>query len=274
MTKMPVSYTKKLTLLFALITCGQLLFAAEKTDSLKKLDINLDSLKKQVQLSVNDSLKGQLYTAIAGQYMQYDTIKSKKIRIEYQDAAIANTLKAIHYFSKYNDTIGLRMSFDNLAKVYHAQKKYPQTKWFILQSNSLSRGLNDNPNIIASLIELAALKTEIKDYSLAMRDLNEALTISSKNHYARQESLVQLNYAMLYTSMKNTAKSAKALQRHLAIDDSIKKAEQAILVARIKAADSLEQAKKKEYLSSSKGPYAFNFSKTQNSLQYLSLSLF
>ena len=274
MTKMPVSYTKKITLFLALIPCGQLLIAAEKTDSLKKVDINLDSLKKQLQLSVNDSLKGQLYTAIAGQYMQYDTIKSKRIRIEYQDAAIANTLKAIHYFSKYNDTIGLRMSFDNLAKVYHAQKKYPQTKWFILQSNSLSRGLNDDTNIIASLIELAALKTEIKDYSLAMRDLNEALTLSSKNHYARQESLVQLNYAMLYTSMKNTAKSAKALQRHLAIDDSIKKAEQAIMVARIKAADSLEQAKKKEYLCCCFGLFAFFFSFLFFFLQYLSLSLF
>lgn len=274
MTTMPVSYTKKLILLLALVTFGPALFAAEKTDSLKKAEVNLDSLKKKVQLSVNDSLKGQLYTEIAGRYMQFDTISNKKIRSEYQEAAIANTLKAIHYFSKYNDTIGLRASFNNLAKVYHAQKKFPQTKWFILQSNSLSRELNDNPNIISSLIELAALKTEIKDYTLAMRDLNEALALSSKNHYARQESLVQLNYAMLYSSLKNPSKSAKAMKRHLAIDDSIRKAEEAVLAARIKAADSLAMAKKKAYLNSNKGPYAFNFSKRSGSLPYLSLSLF
>lgn len=274
MTTMPASYTKKLILLITLAACSQLIFAAEKTDSLKKAEVNLDSLKKQVQLSVNDSLKGELYTQIAGQYMGYDTISNKKGRIEYQEAAIANTLKAIHYFSKYNDTIGLRMSFNNLAKVYHAQKKYPQTKWFILQSNSLSRELNDNPNIITSLIELAALKTEIKDYTLAMRDLNEALALSSKNHYARQESLVQLNYAMLYSSLKNPSKSAKAMKRHLAIDDSIRKAEEAVLAARIRMADSLAMAKKKAYLNSNKGPYAFNSSKRSNSLPYLSLSLF
>ena len=52
----------------------------------------------------------------------------------------------------------------------------------------LSRAKNDNPNIIASLLELASIKTDIKDYTLAMRDLNEALSISSKNHYPKLES--------------------------------------------------------------------------------------
>jgi len=272
--EMPVSYTKKLLLYILLIFCAQPLFAADKADSLKQSLNNIDSLKKQLQVSVNDSLKGHIYTQIAGQYMKFDTIKNKQTRVEYQDAAIANTLKALHYFSKYNDTIGLRTCFDNLARVYHAQKKIPQTKWFILQSNSLSRALNDKPGIITSLMELAALKAEIRDYTLAMRDLNEALALSSQNHYASQESQVQLSYAMLYTSMKNPAKSAKALKRHLAIDDSIKKAEEAILIAKIKAADALEQIKKKESMLNSKKPYAFSFSKKPGSLQYLSLSSF
>src|SRR6185312_1818235 len=265
---MPVSYTKKYLLLFLLAVSSQFGFAADKADTLKqKISLSLigvDSLKKQLEYTA-DSLKGQIYTHIAMQYMNYDTISNKKTRHEYQEAVLSNTMSALHYFSRYNDTTGLRICFDHLATVYHAQKKYAQAKWFILQSNTLSRTKNDVPNIIASLIELAGIKKDIKDYSLAMRDLNEALSLSSKNHYAQQESQVQLTYAMLYTSMDNRAKAAVALKRHTIIDDSIKKAEAKLLMAQLKKADSIERAKKKLYMISSSKSYVVNLSGRQDS---------
>ncbi len=55
-----------------------------------------------------------------------------------------------------------------------------------------------------SLIKLAAIKMDIKDYSLAMGDLNEALKLSVDNHDPRTESKVQLNYALLYNRMKTS----------------------------------------------------------------------
>jgi len=274
----PVFNTKKNILLIAAILCGQLLFAAGKTDSLKqKISIvvsNIDDLKRQLKTVANDSLKGPLYSRIAAQYLSYDTITNKKTRLEYQEAALSNTYLALHVYSRYNDTAGLRLCFDNLAKVYHAQKKFAQAKWFILQSNTLSRAINDNQNIITSLLVLASIKTDIKDYSLAMRDLNEALTLSSKKHYPQLESQVQLSYAMLYSTMEKPAKAAVAMKRHVAIDDSIKKAEEAILLAKQRIEDSLEAAKKKAYLTASRKPYAFSSSKKSDSLQYLSLSSF
>lgn len=274
---MPVSYTKKYLLLFILALGNRFTFAADKADTLKQKVslslINVDSLKKQLQYSA-DSLKGQIYTHIAMQYMEYDTISNKKTRVEYQEAALSNTMSALHYFSRYNDTTGLRICFDHLATVYHAQKKYAQAKWFILQSNTLARLKNDVPNIISSLIELASIKKDIKDYSLAMRDLNEALNLSSKNHFARQESQVQLSYAMLYTSMDKRVKVATALKRHTTIDDSIKKAEEKLLMAQIKKADSIEAAKKKLYMKSSSKSYIVNLSGRQDSLRFLSFSLF
>jgi len=274
---MPVSYTKKYLLLFLLAVSSQFAFAADKADTLKqKISLSLigvDSLKKQLEYTA-DSLKGQIYTHIAMQYMNYDTISNKKTRREYQEAVLSNTMSALHYFSRYNDTTGLRICFDHLSTVYHAQKKYAQAKWFILQSNTLSRTKNDVPNIIASLIELAGIKKDIKDYSLAMRDLNEALSLSSKNHYAQQESQVQLTYAMLYTSMDNRAKAAVALKRHTIIDDSIKKAEAKLLMAQLKKADSIERAKKKLYMISSSKSYVVNLSGRQDSLRFLSFSLF
>lgn len=271
--------TSKLFLLILLAFSCQSLFASDKTtDSLKnKVAISagiVDSLKKQVQITSNDSLKGTLYTQIAHQYLRFDTVSNKKARTAYQESVLSNTLSAIHYYSKYNDTAGLRLSFDDLAHVYHAQHKYTQAKWFIIQSNTLSRDKNDNPNIIASLIELASIKTDIKDYSLAKRDLNEALVLSSKNHYPQQQSEVELGYAMLYRGMKNYSKANIALKRHRAIEDSIRKAEEATMLAKVKAADSVQQVKKKVYMSNNSKLYVFNSSKKPDSLQFFYLSSF
>jgi tetratricopeptide (TPR) repeat protein len=226
----------------------------------------VDSLKQELNAIVDDSLKAPMYTQISSEYSKYDTISNKKQRHIYQNLAISNTLSAIHYYSKYDDTTGLRVSFDMLAKVYHDQHKYTQAKWFILQSNTLSRAKNDNPNIIASLIELSSIKSDIKDYNLAIRDLNEALTISSKNHYQKQESQVQLHYALLYNVMRNYTKASIALKRHNAIDDSIKRDEEARMMAKVNMKDSLQFMKKKLYTISNKRSYKANSSKRIASL--------
>lgn len=270
-----IPYAKRTFILFILLIPSYTLFAAAKTDSTTMADSinltvqeqikirpsNLDSLKNELDITVDDSLKAAIYSQIAIEYLKYDTVSDKKQRHAYQNDAIKNTLSAVHYYSRYNDTIGLRLSFDMLAKVYRQQHKYPQAKWFILQSNALSRAKNDDLNVIASLIELSSLKTDIKDYTLAMRDLNEALSISSKNHYPQQESEVQLHYALLYNAMKNYSKADLALKRHNAIDDSIRKAEEARLMAKLNTKDSLLQAKKKVYTISNKKLYKNSSSK-------------
>ncbi|MBV8390222.1 MAG: hypothetical protein JO080_10520 [Mucilaginibacter sp.] len=250
-------YTKKLVLLIIFLLSSYTLFASvNRIDSLGLQEqstskINpIDSLKKVLSNVADDSLKAPLYSKIASQYLRFDSVANKRDHHFFQTGAINNTLSAIHYYSKYNDTTGLRNSFDVLARVYHAQHKYIQAKWFIIQSNSLSRAMNDNPNTIASLLELASIKTDIKDYKLAVRDLNEALSISSKNHMAKMEAEVQLHYAMFYNIIKNSEKAAAAMKRYDAINDSIKRDHEARMLAKLKTTDSLQQVKKKVYMSS------------------------
>jgi hypothetical protein len=189
-------FTVKKLVLFIIITlcCFELRANTNGTDSLilkqspQLTKSVIDSLKQELGAIIDDSLKAPVYTQIAQQYIKIDTISNRKTRVSYQNLAIANTLSALHLYSRYNDTSGLQTSFDDLARVYHAQHKYSQAKWFILQSNSLARIKNNNPAVINSLLELASIKTDIKDYKLAMRDLNEALQIASQNHYSKQES--------------------------------------------------------------------------------------
>ncbi|RYZ96524.1 MAG: hypothetical protein EOP47_23695 [Sphingobacteriaceae bacterium] len=183
---------------------------------------DLDSLKQQLKITSDDSLRAHIYGQIAAEYMLYDTVSNKVKKLVYQNEALINSYAALHLYSKYNDTTGLRTCYDNLATVYHSQKKYSQAKWFTLQSNHLSRVINDVPNIIASLIKLAAIKTDIKDYTLAMQDLNEAQVLSNKSKAAPAKAAVQKTYAKLYTRMNKKSKATAALKRSKAITDSIR----------------------------------------------------
>jgi tetratricopeptide (TPR) repeat protein len=240
---------KKLLIFIVIISCGfkAAAFSSEPDSSIQKVQpalTVLDSLQQQLTLTTNDSLKSGIYAQVAAEYLKYDKLTDKKTKLAYQTNALNYTYLALHSYSKYNDTTGLRVCFDNLSKIYRSQKKYSQAKWFILQSNSLSRIKNDVPNIMASLITLANIKMEIKDYKLALRDLNEALQLSTVNHYPKTESAVQESYALLYSHLKNYPKEAQALKRHDFIEDSIRKAEIAQLMAKSSKQDSV-QAKKK-----------------------------
>lgn len=243
---------KKLILLIITLIYGSISYAytLHADTSVKQPTVAIsiiDSLKQQLQLATNDTLKSSIYTQIATEYLKYDNLDSRTKR-SYQAQALNYSYLALHLYSNLGDTTGLCTTFNSLAKVYRSQKKYPQAKWFILQSNTLSRAKKDIPNIMASLIVLANIKMEIKDYSLAMRDLNEALTLSKINHQPKVESTVQEGYVLLYTHLKNYTKADIAAKRHDFIEDSLLKSQE-VLVA--KTLDTL-QVKKKVYQASRK----------------------
>jgi len=208
-----------------------------------------DSIRTAVQLQMrSDSSKAAEFAQKANEFLNYDTISDKKDKLAAENEAISYTMKAIHFYSRCDDSVGLRNSFNVLAKVYRSEKKYAQAKWFILQSNTISRGKNDVPNIITSLLLLAGIKTDIKDYSLAMRDLNEAMKLADSSKQPKTAAAVQLGFVMLYNNMKNYSKADIALKRYNFINDSIQHSADAKLAA---TADSI-QRKKKFYLTSSK----------------------
>lgn len=240
---------KKLYSFLVIALCVSKVFSTSlPVDTLKPLPVSaedvISSMKAILDTTDNDSLRIKFYAQLASEYLKYDSISNKKSKLRFQNEALNYSYLALHLYSRYNDSTGMRNCYDNLAKVYHSQKKYPQAKWFILQSNTLSRELNDIPNITASLVKLASIKMDIKDYSLAMRDLNEALKLSLEQHDAQAESTIQYNYAMLYNRMKNYDKGTIAFNRHIFIDDSIRKKSEAITIARIITADSTQIKKK------------------------------
>jgi len=250
------------------------LVEAAHIDSVKRelKGLGVDKLMQQLKTNKYELLKGPIYSAIASRYLNYDTLSNKKQIASYQSEAINYTMLALHQYSMYDDTVGLRSCFDNLTKAYFAQKKYTQAKWFVLQSNNLSRLKNDVPNIITSLLTLSAIKSAIEDYTLAMTDLNEALKLSVTHHYPKMQSEVLRNYALLYNRLKDYTKEAAVLKKRDVLNDSIRRDERAKYLAALNAQaliqkkklDSLQ--KKKVYTYNIRKPYKNNSSKKMASL--------
>ncbi len=131
--------------------------------------------------------------------------------------AISYIMQGLHIYSKFKDTIGLRQTFDHLGLVYGLQKKYTQAKWFILQSNTLSRQQRDTPQIINSLINLASVKKAIKDYKLADKDIREAAMLAKmfqqeKMRIHRADSMKSIT-AISDTQLANSRQKKTTLKK-------------------------------------------------------------
>lgn len=232
---------KKLVLLSAYIVLFSL---ATKAD-------NLDSLKQQLQVTTDDIAKAGIYTRIANCYLVgiKPTSNSYTKRIS-QENAINYTMLAMKAYYKYSDTTGMIGSYSNLSKAYRLQKKYAQAKWFILQANTLARRQKAAPAVVNTLIDLASIKIDIKDYNLAKKDLKEAHRVAMKNNFTAQDSVVKLAYTRLYTFIQ-VPPSENVFQ---GLDESIKKEELAYEAKQKKLAAlaALKMAKKKPSIAKKK----------------------
>ncbi|BAU52105.1 hypothetical protein [Mucilaginibacter gotjawali] len=74
-------------------------------------------------------------------------------------------------FRIYNDA---SYNFSELARLYVKQNRLSEAKWFLLQSNNISRQQNDDKHTIENLVELASIKATMGDVLLARQDLAEA----------------------------------------------------------------------------------------------------
>ncbi len=187
----------------------------------------VDSLQARFDVATTDASKARLLTKMANSYMNYSALQDKQLKTSFQENALKYTYQALHFYSRNDDSTGLRICYDRLARVYRDQRKFTQAKWFILQSNTMARAQGDVPNITKSLITLAGIKMDIKDFDLAERDLGEALELSSVNRFSDYQADVMLGYSRLYKGLHRPVKAVAAEQRYSYIKDSMKRDSQA-----------------------------------------------
>ena len=170
---------------------------------------------------------------IKKQTVYADSLNKKALQLAVTGAgskdlneAIELIMKGLHTYSRYHDSIGLRQTFDHLSLVYRLQKKHIQAKWFAIQANSMARDMQDTLNIIQTLLNLSAIKTHIKDYDLAKRDLNEALKLAKQQPKVDLQIDVQRGIALFYTAEGDANRSSAAMDSILFLKDSVAKVEE------------------------------------------------
>jgi preprotein translocase subunit Sss1 len=138
------------------------------------------------------------------------TARAKKVRAR----TVGNLIGDIRYYSKNRNMVGLRQTFDDLSRAYQSQRKYSQAKWFILQSNTLSREYKDTINIINSLLKLSTIKIAIKDYDLAEADMHDAINLATLRRDDNLRLQAQQLLKNLYVKTGNS-KKALAITHHI-----------------------------------------------------------
>ena len=94
------------------------------------------------------------------------------------EAAEADIMRTAQHNMRFRIYADASYNFSDLARMYVHQNRFSEAKWFLLQSNIISRQQNDDNHTVANLIDLALIKANIGDYELAQQDLGEAHDIA------------------------------------------------------------------------------------------------
>lgn len=97
-------------------------------------------------------------------------------------------------------------NFSDLAQLYVQQKRFSEAKWYFLQSNFLSRQQNNDKLTINNLMQLAGVKSNIGDFTLAQQDLIEARDMAASHGWLIDLILVEKKLKSIQNSRIQTSK--------------------------------------------------------------------
>ena len=155
-----------------------ILFSIISLSASAQLHVNFDFLKKKhIVLPLIGAARCHHFNraAITATVSPVDVqpyiLDQTQFSLEAQEKMIIKTVKHNMSWRIYNEA---SYNFSDLAGVYIKLHRLSEAKWYLLQSNSISREENDDKHTIANLISLASVKTDIGDSVSARADLVEA----------------------------------------------------------------------------------------------------
>ncbi|MDF3077135.1 MAG: tetratricopeptide repeat protein [Sphingobacteriaceae bacterium] len=164
--------------------------------------------------TTNRELKN--YEEAASAYIDIATVKG--LQKKYTEAEQIIFKKALP-LSKWSKPNRMR-SFSALAELYMAQKRYSEAKWYYLQESKVADFLNDQQTKIASLINIAQVKTTLGDQVQALNDYKEAERIASQNRYFSSLIEIKGNMGDIYLQQGDYASAGTAIDEYRKLKDS------------------------------------------------------
>ncbi|WP_443936949.1 hypothetical protein [Pedobacter sp. MW01-1-1] len=116
---------------------------------------------------------------VAKNFNRYGDAIIKMSNLHYQlgrftDAEQILLNVALKNYSKLGSRNGVMNTYSLLGKVYLANNKYTQSMWFYTQQGILAKQLKSDYAYIESILGIAQVKIRKKDFTLALKDLNNA----------------------------------------------------------------------------------------------------
>jgi len=170
------------------------------------------SLKKRVRLPLiaivdNNSAKNlQAGKLIPGKIPALNLSQS-----DYSlEAAEEQMIKTAQHNMRFRIYDVASYNFSDLAKLYIKQKRFSEAKWYLLQSNSISRQENDDKHTIANLMDLALIKADMGDITLAQQDLAEARQLAAAKKWT--DNMTDIDKEVKYIQQNKTTASKTELR--------------------------------------------------------------
>jgi hypothetical protein len=136
-----------------------------------KIDLKKHERFPQLAPVKDHSLKRLPAAKIERGIIRRVTFATADYGLELAEAAVMKTAQHHMRFRVYDEA---SYDFSQLAELYMQQKRFSEAKWYLLQSNSISRQENDDQHTISNLMDLAIVKASLGDVVLAQQDLSEA----------------------------------------------------------------------------------------------------
>jgi len=127
-------------------------------------------------------------------------ISRSEISYQLAEASMIKTVQRNMRYGIYSDA---SYNFSELARLYLQQNRLSEAKWYLLQSNSISRQQGDNKHTISNLIDLAVVKANAGDYKLALQDLEEAHSIARYKGF--KSELTEIDQTILFIKQQRDA---------------------------------------------------------------------
>jgi hypothetical protein len=138
------------------------------------------------------------------------------------DIAEAILLKEAKHHMRYRQYTIASTDFNTLAKLYTVAKRFSEAKWFLLQSNAISKRENNDKLTITNLLDLATIKAAMGELTLARTDLKEAHDLA--NLKGMSIDLAEIDKITREIEFKNgSASFAKAEVRYAAAVEASRK---------------------------------------------------
>jgi hypothetical protein len=185
----------RLVILFCAISFSASAQFWQKIGFKKKHDI-----LPELQLSKNNSISHISNTLnLNGLQVQPLVLEQCEFSLEVAEVTVMEMAKHNMRFRIYNDA---SYNFSDLAQIYIKLHRLSEAKWYLLQSNNISRQENDDKHTISNLISLAAVKVDIGDIPSAKADLLEARDMARAK--AMQPETAEIEKKILLLAQNNT----------------------------------------------------------------------